>query len=231
MAYCILNVNTCIYCVLFVWLLYASLYFIILGTYFIVLGMYYCMFIVYLLFETMLCPCHVISQSVYYWTSLLSVPSTTFATSTMWVPPTCIKPIPPPFMGTYKRSISTLRWCCPWMVNISLAFCPFFISSLNQLLLRKCILVLLLSVIQFLAFYFSVLRFVFKISLHLLAYSFFKFTFFSFSSYVIHLFLLYAWKVLRDPWFQLLNLILHCTSHILFLTNFENFQINFGTFL
>jgi hypothetical protein len=41
-----LNVNTCIYCVLFVWLLYTSLYFIILGTYFIVLGMYYCMFIV-----------------------------------------------------------------------------------------------------------------------------------------------------------------------------------------
>jgi hypothetical protein len=35
-----LTVNTCIYCVLFVWLL------IILGTYFIVLGMYYCMFIV-----------------------------------------------------------------------------------------------------------------------------------------------------------------------------------------
>jgi hypothetical protein len=41
-----LSVNTCIYCVLFVWLLYDSMYFIILGTYCIVLGMYYCMFIV-----------------------------------------------------------------------------------------------------------------------------------------------------------------------------------------
>jgi hypothetical protein len=47
-----LNVNSCIYCVLFVWfwLLYVSLYFIVLGTYnymFIVLGTYYCMFAFY----------------------------------------------------------------------------------------------------------------------------------------------------------------------------------------
>jgi hypothetical protein len=42
-----LKVNTCIYCLLFVWLLYASLYFIILHKYFIVLCKYYCMFAFY----------------------------------------------------------------------------------------------------------------------------------------------------------------------------------------
>ena len=46
-----------------------------------------------------------------------------------WAASNCIKPLPPCFLGTYKRSTSVFGWCCPWMVSSFLVFRSSFCSS------------------------------------------------------------------------------------------------------
>jgi len=55
--------------------------------------------------------------------SLLSTCSISFINSAVLAPSICIIPLPPSSLGTYKRSVSALRWCYLWMVKISLFHC------------------------------------------------------------------------------------------------------------
>ena len=61
--------------------------------------------------------------------SLLSNSSTRFVISTAWAASNCIKPLPPCFLRTYKRSTSACGWCCQWMVSRFLVFLSNFCSS------------------------------------------------------------------------------------------------------
>ena len=61
--------------------------------------------------------------------SFLSTYSISFVISTAWAASNYIRPLPPCFLGTYKRSTSAFGWCGPWMVSSFLVFLSSFCSS------------------------------------------------------------------------------------------------------
>jgi hypothetical protein len=70
--------------------------------------------------QSMLCRCFLtacISGS-----SFQSTNSNCCVISTVWVAANCIRPLPPCFLGIYKRSTSALGWCYPLMVSSFLVF-------------------------------------------------------------------------------------------------------------
>ena len=77
--------------------------------------------------ESVLCWC--VLTTCISGSSFLSTYSANFVISTEWAASNCIKPLPPCFLGTYKRSTSAFGWCCPWMVSSFLVFRSSFCSS------------------------------------------------------------------------------------------------------
>ena len=77
--------------------------------------------------ESVLCWC--VLTTCISGSSFLSTYSTNFVISPAWAASNCIKPLPPCFLGTYKRSTSAFGWWCPWIVNSFLVFRSSFCSS------------------------------------------------------------------------------------------------------
>ena len=126
--------------------------------------------------ESVLCWCF-LTTSISL-SSFLSTYSTNFVISIVWAASNCIKPLPPCFLRTYKRSTSAFGWCCPWMVSIFLVFrSSFCSSSWCQLIIPKLYLSTGTANDPIAWILLFALNSVPKTSLNLLKYSFFSFTF------------------------------------------------------
>ena len=132
--------------------------------------------------ESVLCWC--VLTTCIGGSSFLSTYSTNFVISTAWAASNCIKPLPPCFLGTYKRSTSAFRWCCPWMVSSFLVFrASFCSSSWCQLIITKLYLGTGTANDPIAWILLFALNYVPKTSLKLLKYSFFSFSFSSCAAY------------------------------------------------
>jgi len=122
--------------------------------------------------------CDMLVQDIRKAISWIELNSTSFVISTEWAASSCIRPLPPCFLGTYKRSASAFGWCCPWMVSSFLVFqSSFCSSSWCQLTIPKLYLSTGTANDPVAWILFFALNSVPKISLNLLKYSFFNFSF------------------------------------------------------